>query len=109
MGKKKLYTKQKYRLISGGYAVKLGAFSLDSAFDKRVLCYDEYQNRVKSGEYEIMARNCVLPDDTGGKTNNTIIKNVITHDILFVKEEHLVSISRLHCWSKHCACCGAKL
>lgn len=101
--------KQRYRLISGEHAVKLGVLLLEPAFDKSILCYDEYQNSVKNGEYEVMATNCVLPDDTRRMRNNTIIINVLTHDILFVKEEHLVPTSCMHCDVSYCACCGTRL
>jgi len=83
--------RKRYNLVAGYYsAVKLGVVDIERAFDNMRSDSEEYNNIIVKEQYEILAEDCVLPDNQGWKENNTIIFNIRTQDILFVKKEHLI-------------------
>ena len=90
------------------YKLKSGCWSLrevkGTGFGNTELFLEE-----KGRIYEILARDCRLPDDDGNRENDTIIMDICNGDIFYVKGEYLVSISYPHCDVKYCSCCGRKL
>ena len=82
-----------YRLKDGSWNVKVTSDGLD----------DDIRDIVTDRTYEILAKNCRLPDADGGRKNDTIIRNVNSDDIYFIQRTYLEPLNN------YCPNCGTKL